>query len=32
MEDQKKLLEENFYNWKGKREQIDDVILMGVRF
>jgi serine phosphatase RsbU (regulator of sigma subunit)/predicted negative regulator of RcsB-dependent stress response len=32
MEEQKKLLEENFYTWKGSREQIDDVILMGVRF
>jgi serine phosphatase RsbU (regulator of sigma subunit)/predicted negative regulator of RcsB-dependent stress response len=32
MEEQKKLLEENFYSWKGSREQIDDVILMGVRF
>jgi serine phosphatase RsbU (regulator of sigma subunit) len=32
MEKQKKLLEENFQFWKGSREQIDDVILMGVRF
>jgi serine phosphatase RsbU (regulator of sigma subunit) len=32
MEKQKKLLEENFYSWKGNREQIDDIILMGVRF
>ena len=32
MEEQKKLLEENFHLWKGKREQIDDVILMGVKF
>jgi len=29
---QKTLLEKNFYSWKGDREQIDDVILMGVRF
>ncbi|KPK83601.1 MAG: hypothetical protein AMS27_12405 [Bacteroides sp. SM23_62_1] len=29
---QKMLLEENFCSWKGDREQIDDVILMGVRF
>jgi serine phosphatase RsbU (regulator of sigma subunit) len=32
MEKQKKLLEENFYSWKGNREQIDDVIIMGVKF
>jgi serine phosphatase RsbU (regulator of sigma subunit) len=32
MKEQRKLLEDNFYNWKGKREQIDDVIIMGVRF
>ena len=32
MQEQKKLLEENFYLWKGKREQIDDVIIMGIRF
>ena len=32
MEEQKNLLEENFYSWKGDREQIDDVMLMGVRF
>jgi serine phosphatase RsbU (regulator of sigma subunit) len=32
MEKQKKLLEEKFYSWKGNRDQIDDVILMGVRF
>ena len=32
IEKQKKLLEENFRTWKGIREQIDDVILMGVRF
>jgi len=32
MAEQKKLLEENFRLWKGTREQIDDVILMGVRF
>ena len=32
MEKQKKLLEENFYSWKTNREQIDDVIIMGVRF
>lgn len=32
MNKQKALLEKNFYSWKGDREQIDDVILMGVRF
>jgi serine phosphatase RsbU (regulator of sigma subunit) len=32
MSRQKMLLEKNFYSWKGDREQIDDVILMGVRF
>ncbi len=31
-EEQKNLLEKNFFTWKGNREQIDDVILMGVRF
>jgi serine phosphatase RsbU (regulator of sigma subunit) len=32
MEEQKNLLEKNFFSWKGNREQIDDVIVMGVRF
>jgi serine phosphatase RsbU (regulator of sigma subunit) len=32
MDKQKELLEKNFYTWKGNREQIDDVIIMGVRF
>ena len=32
MSKQKMLLEKNFYSWKGDREQIDDVSLMGVRF
>ena len=32
MDEQKTLLEKKFYSWKGDREQIDDVILMGVRF
>jgi serine phosphatase RsbU (regulator of sigma subunit)/tetratricopeptide (TPR) repeat protein len=32
MKKQKTLLEKNFYTWKGNREQIDDVIIMGVRF
>lgn len=32
MSEQKMLLEENFNSWKGDHEQIDDVLLMGVRF
>jgi serine phosphatase RsbU (regulator of sigma subunit) len=32
LEEQKKLLEKNFFSWKGDREQIDDVIIMGVKF
>jgi serine phosphatase RsbU (regulator of sigma subunit) len=32
MEKQKNLLEKNFFTWKGDREQIDDVIIMGVKF
>jgi len=31
MEKQKILLEKNFNTWKGNREQIDDVIIMGVK-
>jgi serine phosphatase RsbU (regulator of sigma subunit) len=31
MEEQKKILEETFDEWKGNREQLDDVILIGVR-
>jgi serine phosphatase RsbU (regulator of sigma subunit) len=32
MSEQKTLLEKNFRSWKGNRDQIDDIILMGVRF
>jgi len=28
---QKKILEETFYSWKGKLDQIDDVLIIGVR-
>lgn len=28
---QKEVLEKTFYNWKGKYEQIDDVLVMGIR-
>ncbi|HKL37323.1 MAG TPA: SpoIIE family protein phosphatase [Bacteroidales bacterium] len=28
---QKEVLEKTFYNWKGKYEQIDDVLVMGMR-
>jgi len=31
MENQKKLIEEEFENWRGKNEQIDDVCLFGIR-
>jgi len=31
METQKLMLHEKFFNWKGELEQIDDVILMGIR-
>ena len=31
MEDQKFILDQNFQNWKGDFEQIDDVTVMGVR-
>ena len=30
--DQKTYLEESFNNWKGKLEQMDDVLVIGVRF
>lgn len=32
MENQKKLLDEEFENWKGSIEQIDDVCIIGLRF
>ncbi len=31
MAKQKQLLEENFYDWKGGLEQVDDVCLVGIR-
>ncbi len=31
MEDQRIVLEERFMNWKGKEEQTDDVMVMGIR-
>ena len=31
MKEQMKLLEEEFINWLGNYEQIDDVIIFGVR-
>ncbi|HSH66143.1 MAG TPA: SpoIIE family protein phosphatase, partial [Bacteroidia bacterium] len=32
MEDQKKELEKEFDSWKGNHEQIDDILIMGIRF
>lgn len=32
MEDQKKIIERAFNNWKGNFEQVDDVCIIGVRF
>ncbi|MFW6248228.1 MAG: PP2C family protein-serine/threonine phosphatase [Bacteroidota bacterium] len=32
MEEQQKVLEETFNQWKGKEEQIDDVLVIGVKF
>ena len=31
MDDQCRMLEEEFKRWKGRREQIDDVIVMGIK-
>ena len=31
MFDQKKILEQKFGEWKGDDEQIDDVLLMGIK-
>ncbi|MFC2103824.1 tetratricopeptide repeat protein [Bacteroidota bacterium] len=31
LSEQKKLLEEEFNNWKGQRDQIDDVLIMGIK-
>ena len=32
MEDQKKQIVNAFYNWKGSIEQIDDILVFGLRF
>ena len=32
LNEQKRLLNEEFYAWKGKIEQIDDVLVMGIKF
>lgn len=32
LEEQKQILDERFAKWKGKLEQVDDVIFIGVRF
>jgi hypothetical protein len=29
--EQKSTLEETFLTWKGKKEQVDDVLVMGIR-
>ncbi len=31
MDEQKRMLEEQFYAWKGDSEQIDDVLVMGIK-
>ena len=31
LDEQKNTIESEFYNWKGKMEQIDDILLVGVR-
>jgi len=31
MSEQKKILEETFLSWKGSLEQIDDILIIGVR-
>jgi serine phosphatase RsbU (regulator of sigma subunit)/Tfp pilus assembly protein PilF len=31
MNEQKKLLQKNFYSWKGEIEQVDDIIVIGIR-
>lgn len=32
MEEQKQIIEERFNKWKGKLDQIDDIILIGIKF
>ena len=31
MNEQKQILEEEFYKWKGEHEQIDDILVMGIK-
>jgi hypothetical protein len=31
MEEQRKIIDESFENWKGELEQVDDVCVIGVR-
>lgn len=31
LDDQPKMFEQEFHRWKGRREQIDDVIIMGIK-
>ena len=31
MDEQKNLIEEKFYSWKGDFEQVDDICIIGVR-
>jgi len=31
MKEQKEILEKTFYEWKGNREQIDDILIIGIR-
>ena len=32
IEDQKQILDQTFEQWRGKEEQVDDVLVMGIRF
>lgn len=32
MSEQRQILKQNFKSWKGDREQLDDIILIGIRF
>jgi len=31
MQRQKEIIEQTFYKWKGENEQVDDVLIMGVK-
>lgn len=31
MEEQKKVIKDTFYSWKGDKEQIDDVMIVGFK-